>query len=151
MIAIIAASGLLFSPTLRAQDAAPDAKKDAKPAAAKGKKGGGRGGLTLDQLKEQLKLDDKTTAKVKPIWEERTKKISDLTASNPSAQDRRTKMQAITDETNKKMKEVLTAEQYKQFEAMPQAAVRAGKGKKAADAGAPPAPAAEKKADAPKK
>ena len=135
IIAIMAAGGLLaFSPALRAQDT----NKDAKSTETKTKKGGKRG-LTIDQLKEQLKLTDEELPKFKVVWDDHTKKMQDLFASQPSAEDRRTKLQAINEETLKKSKEILTAEQYKQFE---QILARGRGGKKGGGDGAPPAPKA---------
>ena len=102
-------------------------------------RGGGRGmrgGPTLDQIATALNLDDATKAKVKPIIDARDQKIKDLMADNTvTGADRRTKMQAIRQETSDAMKAVLTPEQFDKYQAMTPARGRRGGG------GNPPPPA----------
>jgi predicted RNA-binding protein with RPS1 domain len=79
-----------------------------------------RGGPNIDQIATALKLDDATKAKVKTILDDQQKKVAELRASNPTPEDRRTKMQAIRDDTTTQMKAVLTADQFEQWQKMSQ-------------------------------
>ena len=118
---------------LQAQDST-----NTPPAAAP--RGGGRGmrgGPTLDQIATALNLDDATKAKVKPIIEDRDKKIKDLMADTTvTGADRRTKMQTIRQETEDALKKVLTPEQFAKYQAMPQ-----GRGRRGGNGGGNPPPA----------
>ena len=108
-LAIIAAAGALaFSPSSRAQTNTPAGGRTAR------ERGGGQ---QLTQLSEQLKLTDDQKAKVKTVLEEERKKVQDLRADTSlSQQDLRAKRQALMQETSKKMKDVLTADQFKKYE-----------------------------------
>jgi periplasmic protein CpxP/Spy len=113
-MAIIAAAGLLsLSPSLTAQTTS-----NQPPAARRG----GRGMTVEDQLNrftEQLKLTDEQKPKVKAVLEEQDKKRQELRGDTAlSQEDRRTKMRAMREDLNKQMKGILTADQYKQFEAL---------------------------------
>jgi Spy/CpxP family protein refolding chaperone len=115
-IAILAVAGLLaLSPAGRAQTNTP-------PGAAGRQGGGGRGNAEaqLTRYKEQLKLTDAQTPKVKAVIEERTKKMQELRGGAGTPEERRTKMQALMEEETKKMKEILTADQFKKYEEMQQ-------------------------------
>jgi Spy/CpxP family protein refolding chaperone len=71
----------------------------------------------MDRLSEALTLTAEQKPKVKAILDEQMKKTRELrTDSASTPEDRRSKMQAIRQEANKKMKEVLTAEQFKKYE-----------------------------------
>ena len=108
-LAIIAVAGALaLSPSSRAQTNTPPA----------GGRQGGRGAdQQLAQLSEQLKLTDEQKPKVKTVLEEQRKKTQELRSDTTLApQDLRTKRQAIMQDTSKKMKEILTADQFKKYE-----------------------------------
>jgi len=82
----------------------------------------------LAYLSDTLKLTDEQKPKVKTVLEQRNAKMQELrTESSASMEERRAKRLAIEDEANKKMKEILTADQYKQYEQMEQRG-RGGKG-----------------------
>jgi periplasmic protein CpxP/Spy len=71
----------------------------------------------LERLTTELKLDDKQKARAKTVLEEQIKQMQALREdSGQSPEDRRAKMQSIRQEGNKKMKEILTAEQFKKYE-----------------------------------
>jgi Spy/CpxP family protein refolding chaperone len=108
-LAIIAVAGALaLSPSSRAQTNTPAGGRNAR----------GRGAeQQLGQLSEQLKLTDEQKTKVKTVLEEQQKKAQELRSDTSiSQQDMRTKRQAIMQDTGKKMKENLTAEQFKKYE-----------------------------------
>lgn len=70
----------------------------------------------LNQLSEQLKLTEEQKPQVKAALEEQNKKLTELRGDSGVAQeDRRTKMQTIREETTKKLKEILTPEQFKKY------------------------------------
>jgi Spy/CpxP family protein refolding chaperone len=70
----------------------------------------------LKQLTDQLHLTDAQKPKVKAALEERNKQAEGLRDLAP--EDRRAKMRSIRTEMDSKMKEILTADQYQQFEKM---------------------------------
>jgi len=81
-----------------------------------GGKGGRKGGFPtveqrMERMSKELKLTDEQKPKVKVVLEDEGKKMRDV-----APEDRRTKGREIRDETNKKLKEILTADQYKQYE-----------------------------------
>jgi len=120
--ALALGSLLLSSPAVLAQD-----NKDG------GDKGGGRKGRgqftveqRLERMTTELKLTDDQKPKVKAVLEEQDKKMQGM---RDLAQDERgTKMRELREETNKKMKEILTADQYKQYEEMAQRRGKRGGG-----------------------
>jgi Spy/CpxP family protein refolding chaperone len=111
-IALAAIACLLaLSPSVRAQTNAAS-----RPTSPAGRRDGGVMTVEsrLNRLTEQLKLTDEQKPKVKAVLEEQDKQRQ--AARDLSAEERRSKMQAMREETNKKMKEILTAEQFKKFE-----------------------------------
>ena len=143
LVILAAAVGLVaLSPALRAQPT------NTPPA------GGGRGarGMTADALLTRLetalgttnKLSEAQLPKVKAVFEKQAK---DMTALRPAAgttptQEERdamnTKRQAITKEVSDSLKLILTPEQSKIYEALPQGG-RGGGRRGGAGGGAPPA------------
>jgi periplasmic protein CpxP/Spy len=116
LFAALAVGSLLVGLPANAQDST-----NAAPAARAGGNRGMRGGPNIDQLATELKLTDDQKAKVKPILEAQRQKMTDLRQDTTlSQEDRRTKMQAIREDTLKQMKEVLTPEQYDQYQKMGQ-------------------------------
>jgi Spy/CpxP family protein refolding chaperone len=112
----MALGGLVACSTLAtAQDStpAPDAKK-----------GGKRGPLTIEQQMERLaplKLTDEQKPKVEAVLKEST--------SNVDRSQMREKMQPIMEEQNKKMKAILTEDQFKQYQELNQRGKKGGKKK----------------------
>ena len=108
---------------------------------AKESKGGKRGMPSvqerLDRLNEELKLTDDQKPKVKGVLEETSKKRQEL--QDLPQEERREKARALMDDQNKKMKEILTADQYAKYEKMP----RPGRG----GPGGPGAPGEKKEGE----
>jgi Spy/CpxP family protein refolding chaperone len=127
---LVAGSLLAGGAALQAQNST-----NPPPAAARGM----RGAPNIDQIATALKLDDATKAKVKTILDDQQKKINEMRADTTLATaDRRAKMQAIRDETAAKMKAVLTADQFDQWQKMSQPRLR----RAPLAGGNPPSPAA---------
>lgn len=90
------------------------------------KKGGGKRGFPtveerLARIDETVKLTDEQKPKVKAVLEDSAKAMRDV----PQDQ-RREKMGEIMAEQDKKLKDILTPEQYEKYKAMP----RGGRGGK---------------------
>ena len=75
----------------------------------------------LQRLDKSLKLTDDQKASIKPILEDRQKKMESLHSdSSLSREDRMTKMRSIMEESNGKIRDVLNDDQKKQFDEMQQ-------------------------------
>ena len=83
-------------------------------------KGGKRGRMTaeerLKQLDESLKLTDAQKPKVKAALEDTQTKMQE--AQSAPQEERQAKRQTIMADQDKKMKEILTPEQYTKYEEM---------------------------------
>src|SRR6266481_7267517 len=83
-------------------------------------KGGKRGRMTAEerfkQLDEQLKLTDAQKPKVKAALEDTQTKMQE--AQSAPQEERQAKRQTIMADQGKKMKEILTPEQYTKYEEM---------------------------------
>ena len=126
LVAMLVLGGLLACGSVAfAQDAAPQAKK-------------GRGRMpTLEQLTTELKLTNKQKPKVDAVLKDTQKKQQELRDDTSlSQEDRRTKQTAIRDDANKKMKEILTPDQFQKYQAMRPTGKKGGN-----NAPATPAPA----------
>ena len=138
LVILAAAVGLVaLSPALRAQPT------NTPPA------GGGRGarGMNADALLTRLetalgttnKLSEAQLPKVKAVFEKQVKDMTDLRADTALSQEERTtKRTAITKEVSDSLKAILTPEQSKIYEALPQGG-RGGGRRGGAGGGAPPA------------
>ena len=117
LIAMLAvATVLTYSPAF-AQDA-----KDGK------KKGGDFVKQRLDTLTEELKLTDAQKPKVEAALTAQAEKMRGLRDATP--EERQEKMKAGREEMSKKMKEILTAEQFAKYEKLPPPGRGTGGGKK---------------------
>jgi|SRR6266446_5068157 Spy/CpxP family protein refolding chaperone len=87
--------------------------QDAKEGKGKGKRGFPSLQERLDRMTEKLKLTDEQKPKVEAVLKETDKKRQAL-----APEDRRTKGRELMEEQDKKLKEVLTAEQYEKWEKM---------------------------------
>ncbi len=112
-LALLAASSLLsLAPSVRAEDpAAPT-----PPPAPARRAGGGRMApeAQLKDLTEKLTLTAEQQPKVKAILEERAKAMQGARDLTP--EERQTKMKTLREENTKKMKEILTPEQFTKYE-----------------------------------
>ena len=112
LVAALALGGLMACSTLAtAQDGAKDVKK------------GGKKGFSVEQRMEalttKLSLTDEQKPKVKAALEASSKKMQELRKDTSlDQQARRDKMQPIMAEQNKKMKEILTADQFTKYQEM---------------------------------
>jgi Spy/CpxP family protein refolding chaperone len=117
-MAIIAATAVMaVSPAVLAQ--ADTNTPAAQPPRA------GRGMLTMEQIDKAVTLTDAEKPKVKDALEEYTKAIQE--ARDGDRADMRTKMTAAREGFTKKMKEILTPEQYKKLQEMPAMQPRGGR------------------------
>ncbi len=113
LVAALALGGLLAGTTIAAAQDAPKA----------GKKGGFPSiEQRMDRLSTELNLTDAQKPKVKAVLEDTDKKRQEL--RDVPQDQRREKMQALREEETKKMKEILTPEQFEKYQAMP----RGGRG-----------------------
>ncbi len=113
LVAAMALGGLVaFSTLAIAQDASKEGKK------------GGKGGFSVEQRLErmstQLNLTDDQKPKVKAVLQATADKMKDVPQD-----ERREKMRTLREEETKKLKDILTADQFKKYEEM---ATRGGKG-----------------------
>jgi len=101
------------------------------------KPGGGRRGPSveqrMDRMTEELKLTDAQKPKVKAVLEATAKKGQELRGdTSVPREERREKMQAIMEQENKQLKEILTPDQYTKYEKI-RAEMRGGGKKKEGD------------------
>ena len=103
------------------------------------KKGGGgkRGFPTVEErlarIDEAVKLTDEQKPKVKAVLEDSQKQMTE--ARNAPQEERREKMQTIMADQDKKLKDILTPEQYEKYKAMPRPGRGGGGGKKDGEKG----------------
>jgi Spy/CpxP family protein refolding chaperone len=136
LIAALALGSLLTIGTNANAQAATNAPAAAPAAPAARPARGGRQ-FTIEQLTTALTLTDAEKPKVQALLDDMTKKLTDLRADTTVAQaDRAAKMTAIRKDFSDKMKEILTADQFTKFQALPQPGARRG-----APPAAAPAPA----------
>ena len=127
LIAMLAVATVLSYNSAFAQDA-----KDGKD--AQKKRGGDFVKQRLDTLTEELKLTDAQKPKVEAALTAQAEKMRGLRDATP--EERQEKMKAGREEMSKKMKEILTAEQFEKYEKLPPPARGQGGGKKKRDADA---------------
>jgi Spy/CpxP family protein refolding chaperone len=116
LVAGMILAGLLAGASLGyAQDAKADKQGD--------RRGGPMIQQRLDRMSEELKLTEEQKTKIKAAFEAEAKKRQEMrgeAASTPEA--RRERFQAMREEMSKKMKEILTPEQFAKWEKMRQQA-----------------------------
>ncbi|MCL4787782.1 MAG: hypothetical protein KJ070_13470 [Verrucomicrobia bacterium] len=124
LLAALAAAMLAGGPALNAQEK-KDAKRERPPEA------GQRGEAARDRLarmSEELKLTDAQKPKVEAALREQADKRRALRDAAPEV--RREKAQALRADMDKKMKEILTADQYATWQKMrPQQGQQPGQGR----------------------
>ena len=106
--ALVAGVMLAYSPSLRAQD--NNANSTAKTHRPRGAAMQER----LDKMAENLKLTAEQKTKVEAVMKEQGKKMRGM--RDLPKDERREKAKALHQETTKKMKEILTADQFTQWE-----------------------------------
>jgi Spy/CpxP family protein refolding chaperone len=80
----------------------------------------------LDMMKQRLNLTDEQVPKVKAALEDRNKQMAEI--RQLPQDERREKMMALRDEQSKKMKGILTPDQYTKYESMLQQGKKGGGG-----------------------
>ncbi len=130
MIAMAAAALFAVSPALRAQEAKESKDAPKREGAPEGKRGEAVR-ERFDKMATDLKLTDDQKKKIQEAFRAQREKMQGL-----SAEERREKMRESRGELDKKMKEILTKEQYEQWEkTRPQSGAGAPGKKRAKKAG----------------
>jgi len=122
LIAAVALGGLVASSMLAT------AQEGSNPP----EKRGGKGRPTVEQqmqrYTEQLALTDDQKPKVEAVLKASSKKRQEITSDTSlDRQQIREKMQPVMEEQNKKMKAILTDDQYKKYQEMNQRGKKGGK------------------------
>jgi len=125
-MAIIAATAVLaITPAVLAQST-----NQAAGGAGAGAGGpGGRGmrnAMTVETIDKAVTLTEAEKPKVKDALDAYTKAVTEARGGDQA--DMRTKMTAARTDLDKKMKEILTPEQYTKYEAIPRGGGRRGQG-----------------------
>jgi periplasmic protein CpxP/Spy len=103
VIAAMVLGGLVACSIATAQEAGKDAQKKGK--------GGFSPEQRLERMSTQLNLTDAQKPKVKAVLDDTAKKMQDL-----APDERREKGRKIREEETKKLKEILTPDQFKKYE-----------------------------------
>ena len=114
LIGAIALGALMACTTVRAQES-KEGKKGDRPE--------GKGPPTVEQqlekMTKELSLTDEQKPKVKAVIEENRKKMRELFTDNTGdRQKMREKRKELSDEQDKKLKEILKPDQYEKWEKM---------------------------------
>jgi len=114
MVALVAGIMFAYSPALRAEEG----KESKAPKAGQGRPERGAAMRDhFDKMAEDLKLTDEQKTKVKEVFKNRAEKGRAIHEdSSLSQEQKREKQKALMEESNKKMKEILTAEQYEKWQ-----------------------------------
>jgi periplasmic protein CpxP/Spy len=104
----LAVSGAAFAQDAQNTAAAPDNNAAAAQTT-------NRGDRMFDQLSQKLNLNDEQKQQLKPIFAERRQKMTALRASSDSKSDKRKEAKQIMQDSDAKVKGVLTADQYTQY------------------------------------
>ena len=117
-ISLLAAliAGAMFAAVVPASHA--QETKDRKDAPKREGRGGGAEAMKerLDKLALDLKLTEEQKKKVGEAFKAQNEKMRELRAQGGTPEDNREKFRALREEMNKKIKEILTAEQYAKWE-----------------------------------
>jgi protein CpxP len=125
-MAIIAATAILaVCPAVMAQST-NQAPGGAGAAGGGGAGRGARNALTVETIDKAVTLTEAEKPKVKTALEAYTKASEEARQADQA--ERRTKMAAAQTDLDKKLKEILTPEQFTKYEAMPKPGRRGGRG-----------------------
>ena len=122
MIVVLAVGSLLACTTLATA-------QETNTPPPKGKRGMPTVEQQTDMMKQRLNLTDEQVPKVKAALEDRNKQMAEI-RQMPQGDERREKMAALREEQSKKMKEILTPEQYTKYQSMLQGKKGGGGGEK---------------------
>ena len=104
MIAALVLGGMVACNLASAQDAGKEGKKGKMPSVQE----------RLDRLSDELKLTDEQKPKVKAVLEEQQKAMEAARSATDPTEGRQ-KFRDAMQEGNKKMKDILTPEQYEKY------------------------------------
>ena len=93
------------------------AQEGPPPQQDQGRPNQGRG---LDMLAQRLSLTDDQKTQLTPIFEERHQKMQALRGSDESPDQRRADMKKIMEDSDAKIKPILNADQWQQYQQMQQ-------------------------------
>jgi Spy/CpxP family protein refolding chaperone len=124
MIGMAATALFAVSPTLHAQEAKESKDAPKRERAPEGKRGEAVRD-SFEKMATDLKLSDDQKKKIQEAFRAQREKMQGL-----SAEERRDKMRESRGELDKKMKEILSKEQYEQWEKTRPQAATGGPGKK---------------------
>ena len=114
-MAIMAATAVLaITPAVHAQAADTNA-----PAGGSATRPRGGQMLTVEMVDKAVTLTEEEKPKVKTVVDDYNKALTDARASTTDQTERRAKAMAAREDMDKKMKDILTPEQYTKFMAMP--------------------------------
>jgi len=132
LLAALALGGLLVCSTTAI---AQDNTNNPSSSSSSGRKGGKRGFPTveerLDHMTKELNLTDDQKPKVKSALEDQRKELQGI--RDLSQDERREKFRTSQKDLDKKLKDILTPEQYTKYEAMPRGPGGRKGGKKSSD------------------
>lgn len=112
LTALTVAAILASTPELRAQETKETPKEAPK---REGRPGGADfAKVRAEQLAKELSLKDDQKTKVEELFKAQGEKMRELRSATP--EERREKGKTMREEMDKKMKEILTAEQYAKWE-----------------------------------
>lgn len=127
LAALLAGAMFVASPAALAQET-----KTPKDAPKREGRGGSPEAMKerLDKMAVDLKLNEEQKKKVGDLMKTQAEKMRELRAQGGTPEDNREKFRALRAENDKKMKEILTAEQFTQWEKdRPQGGGKGGGGK----------------------
>lgn len=110
VLLIATASISSFAIPMMAQEGPPPQQDQGRPNQGRG----------LDMLAQRLSLTDDQKAQLTPIFEERRQKMQALRSSNADPDQRRADMKKIMEESDAKIKPILNADQWQQYQQMQQ-------------------------------
>lgn len=114
MAALMAAALFAVSPAAHGQES----KERKEVPKREGRGGGGVEAMKqrLDKMAQDLKLTEDQKKKVGELLKTQAEKMRELRGQGGTPEENREKFRALREENDKKMKEILTAEQYAKWE-----------------------------------
>lgn len=124
--ALTLGSLMAFAPLTQAQQ---DRRNEDRPRAQRREAGDARPQDRINRMAEELKLTAEQKEKLQAAMREQNEKARTLREdTNLSQEDRRTKMRELRTDFTAKVKKILNAEQFEQWEKLNQGGPRGGRG-----------------------
>lgn len=120
LVTSVFALSLALSGAALAQDAQTTAPAQDSAATTSTAQSGQRGERMFDQLSQKLNLSSDQQQQLKPIFAERHQKMQALRTSSDSKRDKRKEAKQIMEDSDAKVKGVLTADQFTQYQQLKQ-------------------------------